>query len=177
MKRMVTLTCTGIVAWALLAPQQATAGNSEWATAGKILTGLLAAQVLTNGFDCAPRSRRVHVVEERIVYRPKVIVERWVVEEPRVIVEERIVYRTYPSTHIEIRTYGSGRGYHGRGYHGRSYHGRSYHSRHGRGHGHYRHGCTRRGSSHGLSIHSGIHSSRAHDISRRITGHTVRRVH
>ncbi|MBT3378711.1 MAG: hypothetical protein HN742_21865 [Lentisphaerae bacterium] len=203
MKRTIAIVCTGIIAAALLAPQPALAGDSEWATAGKILTGLVAAHVLTGGLRSAPSRQRVSVVEQRIVHRPTVVVEERVVREPTVVieervlreptvvverrvlgdryvtVEERVVHRTYPSTHIEIRTYGSYGSSSGcyprstRSYH--SWHGRGhgYHSRHGRSSHHSRHGH----SSHHLSTRNPRLSSRAHSISSRINSHTVRRVH
>jgi hypothetical protein len=46
-------------------PTAALAGRDEWATAGKILTGVMAAQIL---LGCAPTVRHETVVVERPVY-------------------------------------------------------------------------------------------------------------
>lgn len=184
MKRTVAITCTGIVALGLLAPQPVKAGDSEWATAGKILTGLVAAHVLTGGLRCAPSPQRTHVVERRVIHQPTVIVEERVVREPTVIiqervirepvvvVEERIVRQSYPSTHIEIVSYGSSGCYtNSRTSYSSWYSGSRGHDRHG-----YQHGRPSQRSSGYLSTRNPRFSSRANDISGKIAGHTVRRV-
>ena len=58
--------CTGVMVLALGLPTRSYAGNKEWATAGKILTGVVAAHVLVNGFPVQV-GRRPAVVQRTII--------------------------------------------------------------------------------------------------------------
>ena len=64
MKKLVLLVAAMVLAGSL-APTALQAGDREWATAGKILTGIVAAQVLLGG---APQSRCNTVVVEQPAY-------------------------------------------------------------------------------------------------------------
>ena len=58
--------CVGVMVLALGLPTRSYAGNKEWATAGKILTGVVAAHVLVNGFPVQV-GRRPTVVQRTII--------------------------------------------------------------------------------------------------------------
>ena len=64
--RTTTLAVTVLTVAAVLAPPRTWAGDKEWATAGKILTGVVAAHVLLNGLPPArvPVPATVTVVRE-----------------------------------------------------------------------------------------------------------------
>lgn len=51
MRAWTTTALTGLVAWSCWQPQTAVAGDKEWATAGKILTGVAVLQLFHHGLD------------------------------------------------------------------------------------------------------------------------------
>ena len=65
---LVTAVATGLF---FIQPQPVRAGDSEWATAGKILTGVVAAHVLTNGIPAHTRHREVTVHTTRVIRQPR----------------------------------------------------------------------------------------------------------
>ena len=75
-----TLVAPFVVGAGLMRAPEAQAGDEEWATVGKILTGVVAAHVL---IDALPvhHERRVVVHETRVVHRP-VIHHRTVIHRP-----------------------------------------------------------------------------------------------
>jgi len=68
-------------------PGSARAGDKEWAAAGKILTGLVAARVIANS-ACAPSTSRYDVREVR-----------YTAPAPRIVHETRVVKYQSPSRH------------------------------------------------------------------------------
>ena len=77
-----------VLAAGLVMPAQTLAGDKEWATAGKILAGVVAFGVLTDGLQ-SDSCRTTERVVVREVYRPPVVVHQ--VYRPPVVVRQ--VYR------------------------------------------------------------------------------------
>ncbi|MEI9960166.1 MAG: hypothetical protein WDM76_03245 [Limisphaerales bacterium] len=77
MKKMI-LTVTAIIALAAASLQSARAGDREWATAGKVLTGVVAADVLIHAVAPQPRCMTYYPAPAPVVYcpppRPQVVV-------------------------------------------------------------------------------------------------------
>ncbi len=70
MKTMVAAGVAGLMmATSSLPGGTAQAGQREWATAGKILTGVVIGGAVLNA--CNPRASRTEIVYERQVYRPQ----------------------------------------------------------------------------------------------------------
>jgi hypothetical protein len=107
MKKLAVLMGAASVAVLALQPQPAYAGDREWATAGKILTGVVVGQVLLNGILCPQRT----VVVERpvvvggcapvAVYAPPVPgVYAPVVYSPPPVVYAPVVYSPPPVVYV-----------------------------------------------------------------------------
>ena len=102
MKKLAVLIGAVSVAVLTLQPQPAYAGDHEWATAGKILTGVVVGQVLLNGLLCPQR--------EVVVQRPVVVsgcAPAVVYAPPPQVVYTPVVYAPPPCTTTTV-VYGSG---------------------------------------------------------------------
>lgn len=69
MKTMVAAGMAGLMMAAAAMPGTAQAGQREWATAGKILTGVFVGGAVLNA--CGSRPTRTEIVYERPVHRPQ----------------------------------------------------------------------------------------------------------
>jgi hypothetical protein len=76
MNRIMTGCVVGALAVALASPSVSHAGQREWATAGKILTGVVAAGVIANAFFAPPARAEVRFVE-RPVYDCRPVVRSY----------------------------------------------------------------------------------------------------
>lgn len=68
--KQVTAICVAAAVLLALAPTRTYAGDKEWATAGKILTGVITAQVLFGGLPVVVRPRATVVRHRVIRYEP-----------------------------------------------------------------------------------------------------------
>jgi hypothetical protein len=130
MKKLIL--ATTILALAGMNVQTAKAGDREWATVGKVLTGVAAVGVIANALDCPPA--RVSVSYStyaaptytycpppaRVVYAPPVVYApaRVVYAPPPVVVYPPPVWvAPQPVVHVRyghFRRHGYGHGHHGR---------------------------------------------------------------
>ncbi len=87
MKKVVTaLAVCGLL---IAGTQQSHAGDREWATAGKVLTGVIAGAVIAKSFEPAPV---VYHPAPTVVYQSAPVV----VQQPQVIYTQPVVYQTAP---------------------------------------------------------------------------------
>ena len=93
MKRLTALVTTLALGFALT--QSAQAGDREWATAGKILTGVFAGSVLTRALEPAP----VYTYQSTTTYytAPAVVSTPVYVQQPQVIVQPAPVVVQQPA--------------------------------------------------------------------------------
>jgi hypothetical protein len=112
--------------------QTARAGDREWATVGKVLTGVAAGVVIANALDAQPAYASVHVgspgysVSYSVCAPPPCPPPRVVCAPPPVVVYQPVVCAPYRVVYASA-DYGPGRGHGwGHGHHGRSH-----------GHGHW----------------------------------------
>jgi hypothetical protein len=90
MKKVVTVLAVGGLL--LAGAQQSHAGDREWATAGKVLTGVIAGAVIAKSFEPAPVYTQTTVVTHApapVVYQPAPTV---VYQSAPVVVQPRVVY-------------------------------------------------------------------------------------
>lgn len=91
MKKVVTVLAVGGLL--LAGAQQSHAGDREWATAGKVLTGVIAGAVIAKSFEPAPVYTETRVVYQSapapVVYQPAPTV---VYQSAPVVVQPRVVY-------------------------------------------------------------------------------------
>lgn len=92
-KKLAGLGLAALMAFAMITPQQAKAGDQEWAVVGKVLTGVTAAHLLFNVIPnrVRPQHREVVHSRTRVIHRaPPVHTVRYVAPAPsprRVVVD------------------------------------------------------------------------------------------
>ncbi len=87
MKKVVTaLAVCGLL---IAGTQQSHAGDREWATAGKVLTGIIAGAVIAKSFEPAPV---VYQPAPTVVYQSAPVV----VQQPQVVYTQPVVYQPAP---------------------------------------------------------------------------------
>lgn len=87
MKKVVTaLAVCGLL---ITGTQQSQAGDREWATAGKVLTGVIAGAVIAKSFEPAPV---VYQSAPTVVYQSAPVV----VQQPQVVYTQPVVYQPAP---------------------------------------------------------------------------------
>ncbi|OGV68800.1 MAG: hypothetical protein A3K19_02495 [Lentisphaerae bacterium RIFOXYB12_FULL_65_16] len=108
MKKLAALMGAASVAVLALQPQPAYAGDHEWATAGKILTGVAIGQVLLNGALCPQRQVVVSGCAPAVTYAPVACTTAPVVyAPPPQVVYAPAVYAPPPCAPTTV-VYGSG---------------------------------------------------------------------
>jgi hypothetical protein len=104
MKQIIAVGMAGVLAAAVCVPRPATAGQKEWATAGKILTGVVVAGLLADACMARPAYVQSEVTVTRPVYERRVVSTTYhprphctfVRPAPRVIVERQVVVQAPP---------------------------------------------------------------------------------
>jgi hypothetical protein len=98
-KTIAVLTLLAVTALGL---QTASAGDREWATAGKVLTGLVAAHVVARAFEPAPVYTTAYVAPPPVYVQPApTVVYQQPVAQPQVVYQQPVYAQPAPVYYVQ----------------------------------------------------------------------------